>query len=147
MSSLAFFLMVLYISAFSIRCLLSLFSAISRRFFIRVRVSDDIIDFCDLIISLAILDVLKSAMVSLVVSMSSNYCSVSNRFLNLSWNSIFVDPVRVASTLGGLLVFNCFLSTSTSSLMLLTTSLWSLPMLTWLMTATSVTMSGLFVRI
>ena len=40
----------------------------------------------------------------------------------------------MASTLGGLLVIICFLSTSTSSLMLLITSLWSLPLLTWLIT-------------
>ena len=83
-------------------------------------------------------------MVSLIVSMSSNPCIVSNRFLKSSWNSIFFDPIRVASTLGSLI--NVFLSTSTSSLMLHITSLWSLPMLTWLMTITSMSMYGLFVR-
>ena len=41
-----------------------------------------------------------SVMVSLMVSMSSSSCSISNRFLNLSWNSIFFDPIRVTSTLG-----------------------------------------------
>ena len=70
--------------------------------------------------------------------------SVSNRFLNSSWNSIFFDPIRVASTLGGLLVIYFFLSTSTSNLIL--SSLRLLPMLTWLMTVTFVTMSGVFVR-
>ena len=101
---LAFFLMVLHISAYSIHCLLSPFPAISRHFFIRTRVCDDILDFCGLLIALAILGALlwiMSVMVSPMVSMSSS-CSVSNRFLNSSWNSIFFDPIRVASTLGGL---------------------------------------------
>ena len=150
MYSLAFFVIVLHISAYSIRCLLSSFPATSRHFFIRARVGDDILDFCGLLIALAILDALcwiKSVMVSLMVSLSSSSCSVSNRFLNLSWNSIFFGPIRVASTLGGLLVINIFFSTSTSSLMLLITSLWSLTMMTWLMTVTSVTISGLFFRI
>ena len=31
---------------------------------------------------------------------------VSSRFFNSSWNSIFFDPIYVASTLGGLLVIN-----------------------------------------
>ena len=87
-----------------------------------------------------------SEMVSLKVSISSSSCSVSSRFLNLSCNSNFFDTICVISTLGDLLAIICFLSTSTSSLTLLITSLWSLPMLTWLMTVTSVTMSGLFVR-
>ena len=78
--------------------------------------------------------------------MSSSSCSISNRFLNSSWNSIFFDPIRVASTVGGLLVINVVLSTSTSSLMLLITILWSLPMLTWLMNVMSPAMFGLFVR-
>ena len=86
------------------------------------------------------------AMISLMVSMLSRSCSVSNRFLNWSWNSNFFDPICVVSTLGGLLVIICFISISTSSLMLLITIPWS-PMLTWLMTVTSVTMSRLFVRI
>ena len=30
--------------------------------------------------------------------MSSSSCSVSNRFLNSSWNSIFFYPIRVSST-------------------------------------------------
>ena len=85
-------------------------------------------------------------MVSLMVSISSSSSSVSNRFLNSNWNSIFVYPICVASTLGGLLVIIVFVSTSTSNLMLLITSPWSLPVLTWLMTAASVAMSGLFVR-
>ena len=34
--------------------------------------------------------------------------SVSNRYLNSNWNSIFFYPIRVASTLSGLLVINLF---------------------------------------
>ena len=60
MSSLTFFLMVLHISAFSIRCLSSPFSTISCRFVIRVRVGDDILDFSGLLIALATLDALWS---------------------------------------------------------------------------------------
>ena len=56
MSSLAFFLMVLHISAYSIRCLLSSFPAISRRFVIRALVGEDILDFFGLLIALATLD-------------------------------------------------------------------------------------------
>ena len=99
--------MVLHISAYSIRCLLSPFSAISRHFVIRARVGDDLLDFCGLINALATLDALfwiMSVMVLLMVLMSSSSCSVSNRFLNSSWNSIFFDPIRVASSLGGVLV-------------------------------------------
>ena len=87
MSSLAFFLMVLHISAYSIRCLLSLNPAISRRFVVRARIGDDILDLCDLLIALATLDApcwIMSVMVSLMVSMSSSSCRVSNRFLNSS---------------------------------------------------------------
>ena len=115
-SSLAFFLMVLYISAYFIRCLSSPFSTISRYFVIRACVRNAILDLCGLLIALATLDALcwiMSVMVSLMVSISSSYCSVSNRFLNSSWNSIFFDSV--SSTLGGLLVINYFVSTSTSS--------------------------------
>ena len=117
MSSLAFVLMVLHISAYFIRCLLSPFPAISRRVVIRARVGDDILDICGLLIALATPD----------ASMSSSYCSVPNRLLNSSWNSTFFDHIRVASTLFGLLVISFFLSTSTSSLMLLVASLWSFP--------------------
>ena len=56
MSSLAFFLMVLNISAYFIRCLSS-FHTISRRFVIRALVGDDILDFNGLLIALATLDV------------------------------------------------------------------------------------------
>ena len=84
-------------------------------------------------------------MVSVMVSMSSSSCSVSNCFLSSNLNSIFFDPIYVASTFGGMLVISWFLSTSTSSLMLLITIMWSFRMLTWLMTITNVTMSGLFV--
>ena len=126
MSSIAFILMVLHISAYSILCLSLPFFAISRRFVIRARVGDGILGFCCLLIDIVTLDALcwiMSEMVCLMVSMSFSSCRVSNRFLNSSWNSIFVDPIRVASSLGGLF----FLSASKSSLMLLISSLWSLP--------------------
>ena len=112
MSSLAFFLKVLHISAYSIRCLSSAFPNISRRFVIRAFVGDDILDFSGMLIVLATLDALcliMYVMVSLMVSLSS--CSVSNRFLNSSWNSISFHPMCAASTLGGLLVIKLFLST------------------------------------
>ena len=47
---------------------------------------------------------MMSEMVSFMVWMSSSSCSVSNRILNSSWNSIFFDPIRVASTLYAILV-------------------------------------------
>ena len=126
MSPLAFCFMFLHISAYSIRCLLSPFSAISRRFVIRARVGDDILDLCGLIIALATHDALcriMSVMILLMVSISSSSSSVSNRFLNSSWNSNFFNPIRVVSTLCSLLIINVFISTSTSSLMFLITSL------------------------
>ena len=67
-------MMVLHMSAYSVRCLLSLFPAIFHRFVFRARVGDDILDLCGLLIA--------------------------DRLLNSSWNSIFLDPTRVASTLG-----------------------------------------------
>ena len=84
MFSLAFFL-VLHISVYSIRCLLSPFPAISSRFVIRDRVGADILDLCGIVIALATLNALcwnMSVIFSLMVSMSSSSCSVSNRFLN-----------------------------------------------------------------
>ena len=72
-------------------------------------VDDDIFNFSGLLIALATRGAfsrIMSVMVSLLVSMSSSSCSVSNRFLNSSWNAIFFDPVCVASTLGGPLVIN-----------------------------------------
>ena len=111
-------------------CLLvSFIVAISRRFVIRARVGDDILDFCGLLIALATLDALCWIMyvvVSLMVPMLSCSCSVSNRFPNSSWNLVFFDHILVASTYGGLLVINVFLFTSTSSLLSFITSLWSL---------------------
>ena len=84
--------------------LISLFvvavSTISHRFVITACVGDDILDFCGLLIALATLDALCwiiYVMVSLMVLMSSSSCSVSNRFFSSSWNSIFFDPIRVAS--------------------------------------------------
>ena len=58
MSSLAFVLMVLHISAYCIRCLLSPFTALSRRVVIRARFSDVILDLCGLLIALATPDAL-----------------------------------------------------------------------------------------
>ena len=81
---------------------------------------------------------------SLVMSMSSSSFSVSNLFRSSRYNSIFFDSICVVSTLGGLLLINVFLSTSMSSLMLLITFLWSLPILTWSMTVTSVWPIGLY---
>ena len=87
MSSLAFFLMILHISAYSIIYLLSPVPAISRRFVTRARVGDDILDLCGLLIALATLDALcwvVSVMVSLMVSMSHS-----------SWSSMFsFQPLR-----------------------------------------------------
>ena len=138
--------MVLHISAHTIRCLSSPFPTISRCFVIRPRVGDDNLDFSGLLIALATLEALcwiMYMMVSRMVSMSSSSsCVLNHRFLNLSWNLIFFDPIRVASTLSSLLVINSFLTISTFNMMLLITILWSLPMLIWLMTV----MSGLFAR-
>ena len=73
MSSLVFILMVLHISAYSIRCLSSLFSTIPRRFVIKTRVGDDILDCCGLLIAFANLEAPSWIMYvkdSLIVSMS-----------------------------------------------------------------------------
>ena len=131
MSSLA------HISAFSIRCLSSPFSTISRRFGLWARVGDDIVDFSGLLIVLATLNALcrtTSVMVSLMVSMSSSFFSVSNRFISSSWNSLFFVPICLASTLHGFLVIHLFFSTSKRSLMLLIAIVWFMPMLTLLKT-------------
>ena len=64
---------------------------ISHRFVIRARVYDDNVDFSGLLIALVTIDELCwiiSMMVSLMVSMLSSSCSVSNWFLNSSYNSI-----------------------------------------------------------
>ena len=74
MSSLGFFLMVLHISAYSIRCLSLPFPTISCRFFIRARVGDDILAFNGLVITIPTLDALCWIM-SVMVSMSSSSCS------------------------------------------------------------------------
>ena len=84
MSYLAFFLIILHISAYSNCYLVSPFPNISRRFVNSAFVCDDILDFSGLLIALATLDAfcwIMSVMVSLMVSMSSSFCSVSNRFL------------------------------------------------------------------
>ena len=73
MSSLGFCLMVLHISAYSIRCLSSPFSTIFLRFIVRTRVGDDFNDFSDLLITLATLEALcciMFVMVSLVAPSS-----------------------------------------------------------------------------
>ena len=139
MFSLAFFLMILHISAYSLFNV-AVFT-ISHRFAIRARVGDGIFDFSGLLIALDILDALcwiMFVMVAFVVS-SSSY-DVSNRFFNSRWNSIFFDPIWWPHGR------HFFLSTPTSNLMLLTTFLLLLPMLTLLISVTSVTTSGLFVR-
>ena len=68
-----------------------------RRFVIRARVGDDILDFSGLLVALATLDALfliMYVMVSFMMLISSScsvsfsLCSVSNRFLNSNWNSI-----------------------------------------------------------
>ena len=120
-----------------------------RRFVIRARVGDDILDFSGSLIALATLGALcwiMSVTVSLMLSMLSNCYSFLKRLLYSSWNLIFFDHIRVTSTIDGLLIKICFLYTFTSSLILLITIPWSRPMLTWLMAITFVTMFGLFVR-
>ena len=98
MSYLAFFLKdsKWMIYAYPICGLSPPFSTISRRFLIRARFGDDILDFSGLLIALATLYALcwiMLVMVSVLVSMSSSYCSVSNRFLSLRWSSIFFDSI------------------------------------------------------
>ena len=139
MFSLAFFLMILHISAYSLFNVAVL--TISHRFAIRARVGDGIFDFSGLLIALDILDALCWIMfVMLAFVVSSSSYNVSNRFFNSRWNSIFFDPIWWPHGR------HLFLSTSTSNLMLLTTFLLLLPMLTLLISVTSVTTSGLFVR-
>ena len=73
-------LVVVYRRRFTPFLLVSLF---------RARTGDDILDFSGLLIALATLDALcwiKSVMVSLMVSMTSSFYSVLNRFLNANCN-------------------------------------------------------------
>ena len=74
MSSLVFVSIVLHISTYSIRCLSSPFSTISRHFVIRARVGDDILAFSCLVIIFATPDALCWIM-TVMVSMSSSFCS------------------------------------------------------------------------
>ena len=115
---------------------------------IRAHVGDGILDLCGLLIALATLDRLCciiSAMASLVGSMSSSSCALESvSQFELEFNIIWSYSCGFYPH--SLLVINVFLSTSTSTLMLVITSLWLLPMLSWLMTVRSVTMSALFVR-
>ena len=70
MSSFTLIVMVLHISTYSIGCLSSPFSTISRRFVFRARVGDDVLNFSGLLIALATLDALcwiMPVMVSLSV--------------------------------------------------------------------------------
>ena len=53
MSSFPFFLIVLHISAYSIRCLSSTAATCSRGFVIKARVDDDILDVSGLLIALS----------------------------------------------------------------------------------------------
>ena len=94
MSSLAFLLMVL---AYSIRCLSCRFPpflVVSSSWLVLVTIS--ILDFSRLLIALSTLGALcwiMYVMFLLMVSMSSSSCSVSNRFINSTWNSIFFDSI------------------------------------------------------
>ena len=115
MFSLAFALMVLHISTYSIRCLSSPFSTIPRRFIARARVGDDILDFSGWLIILATHDALCWIMYVMVSLMVFEF----NHLLSFC----------MESTLGDLMVINSFLSSSTSNLMFLMAILWSLPML------------------
>ena len=72
-SALAFFLMVLHMSAYFDRCLLLPFSAISRRFIIRASAGNDILDLCGLLIALATLD----ALCWIMSEMASHMLSIS----------------------------------------------------------------------
>ena len=95
MSSFAFFVMVLHISAYYIRCLSSPFSIFTRRFAIRDRTWWRYTGLQWLLIALYTFDTLcwiMPVMVSLMGSMSSSSWSVWNRFIISSWNSIFFDP-------------------------------------------------------
>jgi len=71
----AFFLKILHICEYSIRCLLSPFSTISSRFVIRACVGDDILDVIGLLLA------------CVRVSMSFISCSASYRCLNSIWKS------------------------------------------------------------
>ena len=78
---------------------------------IRAHVGNDILNFSGLLVILATLDALcwiMSVMVLHMVSILTSSCSVPNQFLNSSWNSIFFDPICVASILGGLLIISVF---------------------------------------
>ncbi|KAK2173822.1 hypothetical protein NP493_848g03070 [Ridgeia piscesae] len=119
MSSLAFFFMVLHITLFGVyrRCFPP-FLVVSSSELVTLSLMCEACWFPQPLLARFI-----CVMVSLMVSMSSSSCSVSNPFLNSSWNSIFFYPICAAFTLGGLFVVHCFLSTYTSSFMLLTTIL------------------------
>ena len=61
-----------------------------------IRVGNAILDFSGLLIALATFIALcwmKSVMLSVMVSMSSSCCSISNPILNSSGNSIVFDPI------------------------------------------------------
>ena len=86
-------LMVFHISAYYIRCLLSQFCTISRRFVFTARDGDDSLNFSGLLVALATLDVPcwnMSVIVSLMLSMSSGSCSVSNLLTLFEWHLLLV---------------------------------------------------------
>ena len=86
-------------------------------------------------------DVIMSVVISLMVSMSSSSCSVSNRLLNSSSNSISFDPFRVAFTVDPqCFPFHLYVQSDVAHSLM-----WPRPMLTWAMTVASVTKSGVFV--
>ena len=75
MSCFAFVLMVLHISAYTIRCLSSPLYTISHRFVIRAHVGDDILDFSGWLTALAILDAdIVSDNIAELQCMPSNPC-------------------------------------------------------------------------
>ena len=83
MSSLTFLLTVLRIYAYSIHCLSSPFSTISRRFLTRARVGDDILDFSGLLVALATLDVICWIMSVMTLPMAVFFLSTSTSNLML----------------------------------------------------------------
>ena len=90
----AFFFMVMHISAYSIRSLSSPFPTISRHFVIRALVGEDSLDFCYLLIALAARESLfwiMYVMVSLILSMSSSYCSVAYPLAHNSFHYVQFD--------------------------------------------------------
>ena len=96
----AFLLLVLHISAFTVRCVSSPFPT----------VPDDMLNFSGFSVALVTLVVhwwIMPVMPSLMVLMSFSYSSISVPFCNSSSNSI-IDPICVVYILDGLLVTSFF---------------------------------------